>query len=122
MALTEKPQVTKENGVTVVTMGEGLKSIDETVIDDVREFLLDLSATADPPRVLIDLSKTEFFGSSFIELLFRVWNRMKSRPDGDFAICCLSPYCKEVLEVTHLNQLWKVFETRDEAIQALAVK
>ena len=115
----KKTQVIQENGVTVVVMGKEYENIDETVIDDVREFLLSVSASADPPRLLVDLSQVEFFGSSFIELLFRVWHRMKAKEGGIFGICGLNPYCSEVLEVTHLNQLWSIYSTREEALKQM---
>ena len=119
MADDTKTQVIQEDGVTVVAMGQEYENIDETVIDEVRDFLLNVSGSADPPRLLIDLSKVEFFGSSFIELLFRVWHRMKAKDGGAFGICGLNPYCREVLEVTHLNQLWEIYGTREEALKAM---
>ena len=114
-----KTQVIKQNGVTVVVFGKEYENIDETVIDEVRDFLLNVSSDADPPRLLIDLSKVEFFGSSFIELVFRVWHRMKAKDGGVFGLCCLNPYCREVLEVTHLNQLWKIYQTREEGLKEM---
>ena len=119
MALEKTPLVEKEDGVTVVTLGPEFESIDETLMDDLREFLLDVSASAAPPRFLLDLSHTQFFGSSFIELLFRIWNRMNSQEGGRFAICGLTSYCREVLEITHLDQLWSICPTKEEALVQL---
>ena len=41
------------------------------------------------------------------------------RPGGRLALCGLSGYCREVVEITHLDQLWSIYETRDEAVQSL---
>jgi hypothetical protein len=41
------------------------------------------------------------------------------RPGGRLSLCGLTSYCREVVEITHLDQLWSIFETRDEAVGAL---
>jgi anti-anti-sigma factor len=69
--------------------------------------------------LVIDLSYTEFFGSSFIEVLFRLANRVTKRDKGRFAIAGLRPYCAEVLSVTHLDELWSTYETTEEAVADL---
>jgi anti-anti-sigma factor len=83
------------------------------------ELTADVARCADPPLVILDLSHTKYFGSAFIEILFRAWNRLKGRDGGRFCISGLTPYCKEVIEVTHLNELWKIFDTLDQAIADL---
>ena len=69
-------------------------------------------------NLLVDLSSVEFFSSSFIEVLFRLWNRTKANGQ-QFALCGLHPYCREVLEVTNLTSVWKIYEDRDDALAAL---
>ena len=73
---------------------------------------------AEPPLVVLDLTHVEFFSSSFIELMFRLLKRLKSR-GGKLAICNLHPYCREVLEITNLHTLWPLADTREEAITEL---
>lgn len=116
------PDISKQDGVTVITLGPAFENLDELELDDLRDVILDASKSADPPVVLLDMPHTKFFGSSFIEILFRVWNRMNAQEGGAFAISGLTPYCREVLEVTHLDQLWGLFDTREEALTALAKK
>ena len=58
------------------------------------------------------------FGSSFIEVLFRLWSRLNGR-QGKFALCGLSEYCHEVIDVTKLDQLWTICDTVDEAVVAV---
>lgn len=113
------PEVAVEDGVTVVTLGPQFENLDEWILDGLRETLLNVSQQADPPLVVLDLSHTKFFGSSFIEVLFRLWNRLNTRQGGQFAISGLTPYCAEVLSITHLDTLWRTFPKRDEAVRAL---
>ncbi|HET6425784.1 MAG TPA: STAS domain-containing protein [Planctomycetaceae bacterium] len=112
-------QIHKINEITVVEFGPRCKHIDEPVVELTSREVMDAVATASPPKVALDLSHTEFFGSSFIEVLFRAWNRLQHKPGGQMALIGLAPYCREVLEITHLDKLWPIYDTRDAAIQAM---
>ena len=119
MASNKSPNISKEGDITVISLGPEFENLDELELDDLRGAILDASKEADPPIVLLDMPHTKFFGSSFIEILFRVWNRMNGQEGGAFAISGLTSYCREVLEVTHLDQLWGLHEDREKAIEAL---
>ncbi|MGE0378991.1 MAG: STAS domain-containing protein [Planctomycetaceae bacterium] len=111
------PRLDVQDGVSVITFDAGPHTMDEAAIAEIRDAMLD-SGAVDPPKLVVDLSQVDFFGSTFIELLFRIWKRLQDR-SGQFAICGLSPYCREVLSVTNLHRLWQTYETRDEALKAL---
>lgn len=113
------PQVFKQDEVTVIALGPEYENLDEHLLEDLKESILAAAREAVPPLVVVDLSHTKFFGSAFIEILFRAWNRLNARDGGQFAISGLTPYCAEVIEVTHLDQLWHVYQTRDDAVRAL---
>lgn len=113
------PERTVENGVTVIALGPAYESLDEHVLDQVKDQLVQFASEADPPRVVVDLSHTKFFGSSFIEVLFRMWRKVTGQPDGRFAVCGLAPYCLEVLKITHLDTLWHAHSSRAEAVKWL---
>jgi anti-anti-sigma factor len=113
-----RPEVLEQDGVTVVAFGPEFERITEDRIPAATQVLLD-AIPPERPRVVVDLSQTTFFGSSFIEVLFRAWNRIHTKPGGQFAICGLSPYCTEILQITNLDQLWKLYPTREAAVQAL---
>jgi len=112
------PEIHKCGDVTVITFGPQFETLDEFTLDQIRDFVLEAAKAADPPRVVIDLSHTKFFGSSFIEVLFRVWNRVNGA-HGKFALAGLTSYCREVLEVTHLDKLWPMLPTEAEAVAAI---
>lgn len=119
MATKRSPNISQQDGVTIVALGVGYENLDENDLDDIKEVLLSVANTADPPLVVLDLAQTKFFGSAFIELLFRSWNRLNSRNGGRFAISGLTPYCQEVVEVTHLDRLWEVHKSSSDAVAAL---
>ncbi len=119
--MTDKsPNIEKRGDVTCIRLGPEFENLDETSLDLIREAMLEAAAAADPARMLIDLQHTSFFGSSFIEVLFRIWNRVNAIPGGKFGISGLTDYCKEVLEVTHLDKLWNLYPDFDEAVKELS--
>lgn len=113
------PDIHKCGDVTVITLGPQFESLDEFTLDQVRDFILEAAKAANPPKVVIDLSHTKFFGSSFIEVLFRVWNRVNGA-GGKFALAGLTSYCREVLEITHLDKLWPMLPNADQAVSAVS--
>jgi anti-sigma B factor antagonist len=115
------PEVVVAGPVTVIGLGPAFQIIDEHVLDGgLGESMVEAADEADPPLVVLDLSHTQFFGSSFIEVLFRLWTRLQSRSGGAFAICGLTPHCHDVLKITHLDTLWRLFPNRDEAVRSLS--
>lgn len=119
--MTDKsPTVEKRGDVTCISLGPEFENLDEQLLDAVRPSILDAAGKADPAKVLVDLQHTRFFGSSFIEVLFRIWNRVNGIPGGKFGISGLTDYCQEVLEVTHLDQLWKLYPNIDDALKEMS--
>lgn len=120
MTETSSPNIYQEGRVTVIALEEDYESLDEGVLTDLREVILKAVDEADPPLVVLDLSHTTFFGSSFIELIFRAWNRVEAKKDGKFVLSGLTPYCREVISITHLDELWSLYDSVDEAVEALS--
>ncbi len=115
-----RPEILQQDGVTIVVFGREFDRITEDRIPAATQSLLSATETpTSPPRVVVDLSHTSFFGSSFIEALFRAWNRVHVKPGGRFVLCGLNPYCAEILQITNLDQLWRMYPTREEAITAI---
>ncbi len=116
MSNSNSLEVTRDQDVTVISLGPEYENLDDHLLDELRENILACSDEANPPLVVLDLSHTKFFGSAFIEILFRTWKRINDREGGKFAISGLTPYCREVIEITHLDQLWKVYDDREQAV------
>ena len=115
-------QIEQDSSVTVVTIGPELEHISESSIDRLHELLLATAAEADPPRLLLDLSHVKMFGSSFIEVIFRAWHRLNARDGNAFGLCGLTEYCQEILQVTHLEQLWNLYPDRASGVAALGAE
>jgi len=110
--------IVQENDVSLVAFRPNEGALDDAAAEEIAGPLLQ-AAGAGPPRLVLDLGNVKFFGSSFIELMFRVWKRLKER-GGAMVLCCLHPYCAEVLKVTKLDTLWPSCPTREEAAARVA--
>jgi anti-anti-sigma factor len=111
-------EVIEQDGVTVVVLGEEYDNLEEMVLERASKHLLEIAKSAEPPLILIDMTKTKFFGSAFLGTLFRVWRRLSAR-NGKMAVCCATGVVAEVLEVTQANRLWAQHDTREAAITDL---
>lgn len=120
MADARAPEVSRQDGVTIVSLGPDYVNLDESELDDVSAALLGAAEQADPPLVVLHMPHTAFFGSAFIEVLFRVWNCLNGRQGGRFALSGLSEYCTEVIQVTHLDRLWELYDSPAEAVAGIS--
>jgi len=122
--MPEQPtfDVTTQGGMTIAAFRPEIAQIDESVIEVVNRQLLELTVRLQKPELVLDLTAVNFFGSSFIETMFRVWKRLQSQPGAKFALCGLQPNCREVLEITHLDQLWPICESPAKAVAELNAK
>jgi anti-sigma B factor antagonist len=112
------PTQTSRDGVTIIEFGPKYKNVDERVLAGVQDFLLETVERINPPVLVLDLSHTQFFGSAFIELMVRVWNRIKKR-GGKFALCGLQEYCDEIIRVAQLDTVWDLYPDQDAAVQGV---
>ncbi len=117
MSFSKKPRILRDGDVTIIEFGENLAHLGEDVMPAVACTVHD-AGEADIPKVLLDLTHVEFFGSSFIEILYRLWKQLQSR-QGRFVICGLHHYCLEVLQVTNLDRLWTMTPDRDSGLAVL---
>ena len=69
-------------------------------------------------RLVVDLQELPYFGSTVLDWLVQLWNRMKAK-GGAMAACNVSRVGREVLSLARLDTLWKVVGTREEALDAL---
>lgn len=120
MAEPQTPDIDVRHGVTVVQLGPHYDNLSDSLLDELQDVLLECARTADPPKIVIDLSHTSFFGSSFLEILLQMWKELSEREGSAFALSGLNDNCAEVLNVTQLDSLWKIFATHQEAVDTLA--
>ena len=116
--MKHKLKISHEDGVVIALLGDEYDNLDVPGLEAAGNVLLELAQTAVPPQIVIDMQHTEFFGSAFLGILFRTWQRLSLR-NGKMACCNARDVCGDVLNVTQVGKLWAVCPSRDAAIRAV---
>ncbi len=110
--------IVQQEGVTILELGREYDALDETTFQQARDTVVRAADHAEPARLLVDMAQTVYISSSFMELLFRAWKRIRQR-EGRFAVCCPNAFCSEVLRVSRVDRLFPVLETRQAGLNEL---
>jgi anti-sigma B factor antagonist len=111
-------EVLRRQGVTVIALDAAYEALDQAKFERAQELLLGQAQTVEPPLLVLDLSKTSYMGSAFIEVMFRSWKRINER-QGRLVLCGVQPFCAEVLRTTRLDTLVDHYVTVEDAVAAL---
>jgi stage II sporulation protein AA (anti-sigma F factor antagonist) len=104
----------------VLTPLRDLRELDYEAIErEQRELLLLLRAAPSICNVVMDFAHTDYFGSSALSLLVRLWRVVQGR-GGRMALCHVSAHESEILQVTRLASILPAHASRDEAIAAVS--
>ncbi len=107
------------HGNTVVIIPAGnVESMRWDLIEQAAEIVMDPLRKQEVPMVVVDLSDVSYFGSVFLALLLRCHKFVKSN-GGELVLCGASKMAAELLRVTALDTLWAIYDTREEALEAL---
>lgn len=69
-------------------------------------------------NVLVDFTSARAIGSSLLGALTKISSIVREQ-DGQMAVCNVSTGDRQVLEISHLDELWQVYETREDALDAI---
>lgn len=106
-------------GATVVELARNYDSLDDEATRRLERVLRELAESAEPPLVVLDMSRTVSIGSTFVGLLFAVSKQLRRR-QGQLALCRVEPNCAEVLHIVRAEAMFNSFATREEAVDELA--
>ena len=102
----------------VITPAGNVESMRWDLIEQAADVVMAPLRDQELPLVVFDLSEVSYFGSVFLALLLRCHKFVKSR-GGDLVLCGASKMATELLRVTALDTLWAIYDTRDEALDAV---
>ncbi|EDL60812.1 MULTISPECIES: STAS domain-containing protein [Gimesia] len=107
------------HGNTVVIIpASNVESMSWDLIEQAADIVMAPLQEVEIPMVVFDLSDVSYFGSVFLALLLRCHKHVRSR-GGELVLCGASKMANELLRITALDTLWAIYETRDEALDAL---
>lgn len=102
----------------VITPASDIENLKWDLIEQAAEVIMTPMREMDVPMVVFDLSEVSYFGSVFLALLLRCHKLVKSA-GGELVLCGATDLAKELLRITALDTLWAIYDSREEAIEAL---
>ena len=106
------------NTLIVTPRGDAVGFRDSDVASELKT-LLDLAGAPGIINLIVDLEKSEYFGSTMIGAINQIGTQFRYI-GGRVALCHVSPQMLEMLEIMHLKDLWMVFDTRKIALRAMS--
>ena len=102
----------------VITPASNVEALSWELIEQAAEIVMAPLKANKSPMVVFDLSEVSYFGSVFLALLLRCHTAVKSR-GGELVLCGASKMARELLKITALDTLWALYDTKEEAIEAV---
>ncbi len=109
--------VTTEGDVTIAELTER-KILDEVSIARIGEQLNALAAEVERPKLVVDFSSVSHMSSSALGMLITLNKRIRER-DGRLRLCNIQPAIYEVFQITRLNEILEICQSRPEAVKSL---
>ncbi len=109
----------KDDVVTVKFISK--KILDEVNIMEIGNTLTSLVAESDNPKILLDFSNVAYMSSSALGVLITVHKRIREKK-GRLALCGIQPTIYEIFAITRLNEIFNIYQTHQEATDALSKK
>jgi len=108
---------THESGIAVVRPGtERLTAVNAK---DFKTEVFDLIDTGSVHLVL-DFSELTFLDSSGLGVVVGVLKKIGVR--GELAVCGLNSDIKQMFKICHMDRVFSIFETEEDAIQSLGAR
>ncbi len=111
-------QVQRHGDVAVIIPTPQVEQLPESLLQPAAEMVLEPLRTDPPNQIIVDLSEVSYFGSSFITFLLRCHQVVKAR-GSDLVLAGITPQIRELLHTTALDELWALYDTRQQALEAL---
>ncbi len=103
----------------IITPASNVEEMRWDLIEQAADIVMDPLREQEVPMVVVDLSDVNYFGSVFLALLLRCHKFVKSK-GGELVLSGASKMATELLRVTALDTLWAIYDTRDDAIDAVS--
>lgn len=102
----------------VVVPASSVETMSWDVVEQAADLVLAPLGRRTAPLVVVDLSRVSYFGSVFLALLLRC-HKLVRQKGGELVLCGASKLARELLQITNLDTLWAIYDSRDEALEAV---
>jgi anti-anti-sigma factor len=107
-----------EGETVILTPQADLSELDYRRLQAQAKDLLSLVDGAPARNVVLDFGRTDYFGSTALGLLLVLLKNVRKR-GGKMLLCNVSGRERELLRLTMLNRLWRIYPSREEALAVL---
>jgi anti-anti-sigma factor len=114
----EHVTIERHGDVTILVPAPSLEAVDPGLVEQAAALMLAPLRNDSMPLIVVDLSKIDFFGSTFLSVLLRCWKQAQAK-GGLMVVSGVSSRARELLRVTSLDMVWPIYDSRREAIEAL---
>lgn len=111
-------QVKRRGDLAVITPSPQVEHLPETLIQPAAQMVLSPLKEDPPSQMIVDLSAVRYFGSAFITFLLRCHLLVKNQ-GSELVLAGVNPRIRELLRTTALDTLWALYDSLQEALDAL---
>ncbi len=111
-------QVKRHGDIAVIVPSPQVENLPETLILPAAQMVLAPLKEDPPTNMIIDLSGVRYFGSAFITFLLRC-HLLVRQQGSELILAGVNPRIRELLKTTALDTLWALYDTSQEAVEAL---
>ena len=112
-------RIERHGEIAVVTPSAKVEEMHETLITQAAKMVID-SLREDPPAgIVIDLSQVNYVGSTFLNFLLKC-HLLAKKQGSEIVLAGASQPARELIQLTDLETLWALYDSRKEAIEALS--
>jgi anti-anti-sigma regulatory factor len=111
-------QIERHGEIALVIPSPKVEEMHETMISQAATLVVN-SLKEDPPAgIVIDLSKVHYFGSVFVSFLLRC-HMLAKKQGSELVLAGSTEPALELLKLLDLQTLWAIYDSRQEALEAL---
>jgi anti-anti-sigma factor len=111
--------IERHGDIAVIVPSPEVESMHENLIQQAAQMVVATLKEDPPAGLVIDLSQVSYFGSVFLSFLLRC-HMLAKKHGSEVVLAGASERTRELLHLTALDTLWAIYNTRAEAIEALA--
>lgn len=103
----------RKGSVLIVSISGRVEMLNSPGLKETIDRLIDRGER----RILFDLSPLEYISSSGLGVLLHAAKALQTR-NGRVVLCSLKAHIREVFKICGFDNVFPIFETRDQALQA----
>ncbi|HEY7329157.1 MAG TPA: STAS domain-containing protein [Gemmataceae bacterium] len=111
--------IERHGDIAIITPSPEVEKMPENLMEQAALMVLSPLRSDPPAGLIFDLSRVDYVGSLFLSFLLRCHKRVKEH-GSEVVVAGASPRARELLHMTALDTLWALYDSRTEALSALA--